>query len=80
MSRQRRRRDRRQPTEDSGNSPVVVDERPWYFRYGYHVGVWSGAAIGVIWFAVSGSVLGLIVGIVLGQVAGILLSRQGRLK
>lgn len=77
MPRQRRRRERRREIEPR-NEPVLTDERPWYFRYGYHVGVWSGAALGVIWFAINESFLGLLIGIVLGQVAGIFLSRQGR--
>lgn len=77
MSRQRRRKDRKSGARPR-TAPVLIDERPWYFRYGYHLGVWSGAALGVTWYVVSGSLLGLIIGIVLGQVAGILLSRQGR--
>lgn len=56
----------------------MVDERPWYYRYGYHLGVWSGAALGVVWFAIFQDLIGLIIGIVAGQIAGITLSRLGR--
>lgn len=77
MSRQQRRRQRRQHIE-SRNEPVMVDERPWYYRYGYHLGVWSGAALGVVWFAIFQDLIGLIIGIVAGQIAGITLSRLGR--
>ncbi len=77
MSRQRRRRERRRHIA-TRNEPVLVDERPWYFRYGYHVGVWSGAALGVIWYAIFRDLVGLIIGIVVGQVAGIVLNRMGR--
>ena len=81
MSRQRRRRESRQATKRDASvrsEPVLVDQRPWYFRYGYHVGVWSGAIFGVAWYAVFEDLIGLIIGIVAGQVVGILLSRQGR--
>ncbi len=77
MSRQQRRRERRSDASPR-HAPIIVDERPWYFRYGYHVGVWTGAAFGVIWFALNQDIVGLIIGIVLGQVAGVVLSRQGR--
>lgn len=77
MSRQQRRRDRRRHIE-TRNEPVMVDQRPWYFRHGYHVGVWSGASLGVIWFAIFQDFIGLIIGIILGQLVGIFLSRQAR--
>lgn len=77
MSRQQRRRERRRHIEPR-NEPVLVDERPWYYRYGYHLGVWSGAALGVIWYAAIRDLVGLVIGIVAGQLLGIILSRMGR--
>ncbi len=77
MPRQRRKRERRTYIE-SRNEPILVDQRPFYFRYGYHVGVWSGAALGVISFAIFQDFIGLVIGIVAGQVVGVVLSRQGR--
>ncbi len=86
MSRQQRRKERRRRAANqqtasqrstSRNEPIIVDQRPWYFRYGYHVGVWSGAALGVAWYAIFRDFIGLIVGIIGGQIAGVLLSRQG---
>ena len=76
MPRKRRNQDPRR-TSSQRTKPVLVDERPWYFRYGYHVGVWSGSALGVVWFAIFQDLIGLIIGIVAGQVAGIILARQG---
>lgn len=79
MSRQQRRRERRRHIE-TRDDPQTADNRPWYYRYGYHVGVWSGAALGVIWYAIFRDMLGLVIGIVVGQLAGITLSRLGRRK
>ncbi len=76
QSRQKRRRERRSYIETS-HEPLG-DLRPWYFRYGYHLGVWSGAALGVIWFAIFQELIGLVIGVVSGQVVGITLSRLGR--
>lgn len=81
QTRQRRRRENRQAAKQettARNEPVLVDQRPWYFRYGYHVGVWTGAAFGVAWYALLQDLTGLIIGIVAGQVVGVLLGRQGR--
>lgn len=77
MSRQQRRRDGRQGKR-TPDPLLKTDAQPWYYRHGYHVGVWTGGALGVIWFAVFQDLIGLIAGIVLGQVAGILLGRRGR--
>ena len=51
---------------------------PWYYRYGYHLGVWGGAMFGVAWYGVFQELIGLIVGIIAGQVVGVFLSRRGR--
>lgn len=77
MPRQQRRRERRRHIE-TRDETLTGDPRPWYFRYGYHLGVWSGAALGVIWYAIFQSLTGLIIGIIAGQVVGIILSRLGR--
>lgn len=56
----------------------MVDQRPWYFRFGYQLGVWGGALFIVLWYVFFEDLIGLPIGIVLGQVVGIFLSRQGR--
>ena len=73
MSRRQRRRRQRSEYPDPLATP-----RPWYFRYGYHIGVWSGAALGVIWYLAFRDMVGLVIGVVLGQAAGITLGRMGR--
>ena len=79
MNRQQRRRDRRRRGDDDAQaSGQAVRVRPWYIRFGYHVGVWGGAAAGVISFAITGSLVPLIIALVAGQVVGILLARIGR--
>ena len=74
MSRQQRRKARR-VRETSRNEPVIADQRPWYFRYGYHVGAWGGAAFGVGWYALFEDLIGLMIGVVVGPIIGIILER-----
>lgn len=71
----RRPRSTNEPVEYSGPDAAI---RPWYYRYGYHVGVWSGAAVGLIWYAIFQDLIGLVVGVVLGKIAGMILGRMGR--
>jgi hypothetical protein len=66
--------DRRRRNRSGGSEQRTL----WYYRDGYHLGVWSGAAFGVAWYAAFQELLGLIVGVVAGQVVGILLARRGR--
>ncbi len=77
MSRKQRRKER-SSRETARNEPVIVDQRPWYFRYGYHVGAWGGAAFGVGWYAIFEDWIGLIIGVIVGPMIGILLGRQRR--
>lgn len=83
MSRQQRRRQERDQRKrgDSESSPAFSREtqRPWYYRYGYHLGVWSGVILAAGWYAVfRDAVIALAIGIIVGQIAGLFLSRRGR--
>ena len=84
MSRQQRRKEEREARRRGASrydraSGLPTGPRPWYYRYGYQVGIWGGAGLGVLlFFAFGGSFIGLIIGVVLGQVVGIWLSRRGR--
>ena len=80
MNRQTRRREARKKQAAGQSEPKGVDRgaRPWYYRHGYHISVWSAAALAVVLFWYAESLLAAIVVLVLGQVAGIVLSRMGR--